>query len=151
MSPYESLLRTELASLGYAGSSVTDAVRMMRRLSAWMGRRELSPDALEPSRVEEFLAFRRAVCKSEPVARRSLGAVVKVLRNAGVIPVPAATGGGAVEELLVDYGAYLRGERGLAAESVRCYCGQARKFLAALPTPLEASLARLDAARVTAG
>jgi integrase/recombinase XerD len=59
-------------------------------------------------------------------------------------------GGGAVEDLLADYGAYLRGERGLAAESVRCYCGQARKFLASLPEPLEESLARLDAARVTA-
>ncbi|MFK0297429.1 site-specific integrase [Streptomyces sp. NPDC090442] len=150
LSPYESLLRAELASLGYAGSSVTDAVRMMRRLSTWMDRRELALDALEPSKVEEFLAFRRAVCESEPVARRSLGVVIKVLRNAGVVPAPVPTGGGAVEKLLADYGAYLRGERGLAAESVRCYCGQARKFLAALPTPLEASLTRLDAARVTA-
>lgn len=150
LAPYESLLRMELASLGYAAASVTDAVRMMRRLSVWMDRRGLSPAALEPSRVEEFLSFRRAVCSSEPVARRSLGAVVKVLRTVGVVPGPAVTGGGAVEELLADYGAYLRGERGLADESVRCYCGQARTFLAALPTPLDESLARLDARRVTA-
>lgn len=148
--PYELLVRTELASLGYAAASVTDAVRMMRRLSAWMERRELAPAELTPPRVEEFLAFRRAVCRSEPVVRRSLGAVIRVLRGSGIVPAPAPVGGGAVEELLSDYGAYLRGERGLATESVRCYCTQARKFLAALPDPLEESLVGLDAARVTA-
>lgn len=40
--PYELLVRTELASLGYAAAGA-DAVRMMRRLSAWMERRELAP------------------------------------------------------------------------------------------------------------
>lgn len=149
LAPYELLLRTELASLGYAAGSVTDAVRMLRRLSDWMQWRELTPVELTPSRLEEFLAFRRAVCRSEPVARRSLGAVIRVLRGDGVVLALAAAGGGAVEELLADYAAYLQGER-LAAESVRCYCGQARKFLDALPEPLEELLARLDAARVTA-
>lgn len=149
LASYESLVRTELASWGYAASSVKDAVRMMRRLSLWMDRRELVAAGLTPARVEEFLAFRRAVCSSEPVARRSLGAVVKVLRHAGAVPVPDEVGGDAVQEVLADYGAYLRGERGLAAESVRCYCVQARKFLAALPEPLDESLARLDAVRVT--
>ncbi|MFI1884389.1 site-specific integrase [Streptomyces jumonjinensis] len=149
LAPYEPLLRTKLASQGYAAGSVTDAVRTLSRLSGWMERRELTPAEMTPSRLEEFLAFRRAVCRSEPVARRSLGAVTRVLRDDGVMPAPAAVGGGAVEELLADYGAYLRGERGLAAESVRCYRGQARKFLDALPEPLEESLRRLDAARVT--
>lgn len=83
LATFESLVCTELVSRGYAASSVRDAVRMMRRLSLWMDRRELVAAGLTPSRVEEFLAFRRAVCSSEPVARRSLGAVVKVLRHAG--------------------------------------------------------------------
>ncbi len=150
LATYESLVRTELTSRGYAVSSVRDAVLMMRRLSLWMDRRELVAGELTPTRVEDFLAFRRAVCSSEPVARRSVGAVIKVLRHAGTVPVPAGTGGDAVQEVLADYGAYLRGERGLASESVRCYCVQARKFLAALPAPLDDSLARLDAAQVTA-
>lgn len=150
LAAYESLVCTELSSRGYAESSVRDAVHMMRRLSLWMDRRELVAAGLAPTRVEEFLAFRRAVCSSEPVARRSLGAVIKVLRHVGAVPVPDEVDGDAVQEVLADYGAYLRGERGLAAESVRCYCGQARKFLVALPDPLDDSLARLDAAQVTA-
>src|SRR4051794_976176 len=93
LAPYESLVRTELASLGYAAASVTDAVRMMRRLSAWMDRRKLTTATLVPPRVEEFLTFHRAVCRSEPVARRSLGAVVKVLRKAGGVPATAEPGG----------------------------------------------------------
>ncbi|MGW1616978.1 site-specific integrase [Streptomyces sp. NPDC002285] len=150
LTPYESLLRTELASLGYAATSVTDAVRMMRRLSIWMDRREITAAGLTPSRVEEFLAFRRAVCHSEPVARRCLGAVVKVLRTAGVVPQPDSITGDEVQMLLAEYADYLHGERGLATESVRCYCSQARKFLTDLPAPLRESLARLDAARVSA-
>lgn len=150
LATYESLVRTELVARGYAAASVKDAVLMMRRLSLWMERRELVAAGLTPARVEEFLAFRRAVCSSEPVAQRSLGAVVKVLRHVGAVPVPVEAGGDAVQEVLADYGAYLRGERGLAAESVRCYCCQARKFLAALPDPLGDSLARLDAVQVTA-
>ncbi|MFD7168988.1 site-specific integrase [Streptomyces violascens] len=149
MAPYESLVCTELACRGYAASSVEDAVRMMRRLSLWMDRRELVAAELTPASVEEFLAFQRAVCSSEPVARRSLGAVIKVLRHAEVVSVPAEAGGDPVQEVLADFGVYLRGERGLAAESVRCYCVQARKFLAALPEPLDEPLARLDAAWVT--
>ncbi len=150
LAAYESLVRTELASRGYAVSSVGDAVLMMRRLSLWMDRRGLVAGELTPTRVEEFLAFRRAVCSSGQVARRSLGAVIKVLRHAGTVPVPAGAGGDAVQEVLADYGAYLRGERGLAAESVRCYCVQARKFLAALSAPLDDALARLGAGQVTA-
>jgi site-specific recombinase XerD len=55
------------------------------------------------------------------------------------------------EAILLDrFRGWLVGERGLAAESVRCYCCQAKKFLAWLPDPLEESLARLDAGMVTA-
>jgi integrase/recombinase XerD len=55
-----------------------------------------------------------------------------------------------VAVVLEDYRAFLVGERGLAAESVRCYCNQARVFLVGLSEPLEASLAGLSAPRVTA-
>ncbi|MBM0240212.1 tyrosine-type recombinase/integrase [Micromonospora sp. ATA32] len=54
-----------------------------------------------------------------------------------------------MEALLADYRVWLVAERGLAAESVRCYGVQARKFLVQLADPLDESLARLDAATVT--
>ena len=92
---------------------------------------------------------RGEVCRSEPAARRWLGAVIRVLRSIGVVPCAGAPSGTAADEVLADYRASLRGERNLAAESVRCYCSQAKTFLAWLPVPLEEALARLNAAQVT--
>jgi hypothetical protein len=55
-----------------------------------------------------------------------------------------------VAVVLEEYRVFLVAERGLAAESVRCYCSHARVFLAQLPDPVEAGLAGLSAGRVTA-
>jgi integrase/recombinase XerD len=82
------------------------------------------------------------------VARRGLGPLVRFLRERGAIPAVAGDGTSA-GVLLAGYRDYLTGERGLAAESARCYVVQARKFLAGLAQPLEHSLQRLDAAAVT--
>ena len=51
--------------------------------------------------------------------------------------------------LLDEFADWLRVERGLAAESVRCYRGQAAKLLGGLADPLDAAIAGLDAAAVT--
>jgi len=137
----ESLLRAELARLGYAAPSVREAVRMLARLSGWMAQRDMAAADLTSAAVEAFVAARREVCRSEPGARRSLTAVLRVLRGTGVAPdraVPTVT---AVEALLADYRAYLVGERGLAAESVRCYGAQARTVLTQVPAPLNVALA----------
>lgn len=104
---------------------------------------------MTPRVVEEFLAVRREVTSAEGVARRGLGPLLRFLRGCGVIPRDAADDGTPVELLLADYRDYLLGERGLAAESVRCYIAGGRKFLADLAEPLDRSLQRLDAAAVT--
>ncbi|TAK36006.1 MAG: integrase [Chloroflexota bacterium] len=149
LSSYESPLRAELVRLGYAAPSVREAVRTLAHLSGWMAEQGLAAAELTPAAVEAFVDSRRAVCRSAPAARRSLGVVLRVLRG-GVVPSRAVTTPTAADALLADYRAYLVGERGLAAESVRCYSGQARKILALLPDPLDETLARLDATAVTA-
>ncbi len=55
----------------------------------------------------------------------------------------------AVVLMLERYREYLVDERGLAAESVRCYLLDARVFLAELPGPVESVLAGLSAGQVT--
>jgi site-specific recombinase XerD len=146
----ESLLRGELAHLGYAAPSVREAVRTLARLSGWMAHQGMAATDLTPAAVEAFVAARRAMCASEAGARGSLTAVLRVLRRSGVVPDEAVTTMTAVEALLADYRAYLAGERGLAAESVRCYISQAKTVLTQVPTPLDGALVRLDAATVTA-
>ncbi|MCI0144068.1 hypothetical protein KNN17_21160 [Arthrobacter bambusae] len=55
----------------------------------------------------------------------------------------------ASDDLLDDYRRWLRQERGLAAESVRCYIQHSKKFLDSLRGPVEMSLAGLSPADVT--
>jgi site-specific recombinase XerD len=73
--------------------------------------------------------------------------VLRFLRDVGVLVTPAAVG--PVEALLVEFRAWLAGQRGLSAVTVDCYGKQARVFLARLPEPVEMSLAELDAGQVT--
>ncbi|KAA9160574.1 tyrosine-type recombinase/integrase [Amycolatopsis acidicola] len=106
---------------------------------------------LTPTVVEDFLALRRERSGSEAVARRGLGPLLRFLRGAGVAPARGEVWcSDQVAILLARYRAWLVGERGLADESVRCYCSQAKKFLEWLREPVDSSLARLDAATVTA-
>jgi integrase/recombinase XerD len=146
---YEPALHAELARWGYAPSSVGDIVAMMARLSRWMDERGVSAAGLTPLSLGEFLAARREDCRAESVARRGLGPLVRFLRECGAVPAAAGGDGTWAEVLLAGYRDYLIGERGLAAESVRCYIVQGRKLLAGLAEPLERSLERLDTAAVT--
>jgi integrase/recombinase XerD len=145
---YESALRAELTRVGYAPATVRDIIAAMVRVSGWMQRRRMAAADLGPAAVLEFLVMRRRATRVEQVARRGLGPLLRFLRGRGVIPSTGETGGSPVAALLADYRIWLAGERGLAAESVRCYLVQGGKFLADLPEPLDASLARLDAAAV---
>jgi integrase/recombinase XerD len=137
LAPYEVALRAQLARAGYAESSVRDVVRAMARLSGWLERADRTAVDLTPLVLEEFLGLRRERCTSELVARRGLGPVLRFLHGVEVALDPReADGLGPAAILLGQYRAWLVGDRCLAAESVRCYCSQAKKFLAWLPDPL---------------
>lgn len=149
LAPYQAALRAELARTGYADSSARDVVRAMSRLSVWLEGNGRPAADLTPAVVEEFLAQIRVLASSEIAARKGVGPVLRFLRDVGAI-ADHVDGSPSPEAILLSrYRAWLIGERGLAAESVRCYCCQAKKFLAWLPSPLADSLARLDAGTVT--
>ncbi|MGH3800456.1 MAG: tyrosine-type recombinase/integrase [Pseudonocardiaceae bacterium] len=151
LAPYEVALGVELARSGYAQSSTRDVVRAMAWLSRWLEETGRTAADLMLLVVEELLGLRRVRCASELVARRGLGPLLRFLRGVGVAPDPSTVDGPGPAAILVGrYRAWLVGERCLAAESVRCYCSQAKKFLAWLPDPLAESLSRLDAGMVTA-
>jgi len=150
LAPYEPVLQAAMTQAGYAPSSVIEATWAMRRLSIWMDERGLTAGELSPPVVEGFLAARRRCCRNSAVSRRWVSAGLRALREQGVVPEPEPVAATKREALLGEFRLWLTAERGLAAESVRCYGGQAAKFLTHLPDPVEGSLARLDAATVTA-
>jgi site-specific recombinase XerD len=143
-------LRAELTRTGYTESSSRDIVRAMARLSSWLEDNGLMPSELTPQVVDEFLLLRREYSSVEGVARRGLGPALRFLRDIGVVPSRDEVADGTpIEVLLTGYRGWLADERALAAESVRCYCCQARTFLRWLPEPLDEALAHLDAPTVT--
>lgn len=144
LAEYEVGLREELARQGYLPPSVAGVVRAMARLSAWLAETGVPVAGLCPEVVEEFVAARHT-------PGYGVGPLLRYLRTAGVVAAGAGpVQGGEVEELVAAYRGYLLTERGLAAESVRCYVNQARFFLSQFPGPLGAALAGLDAAQVSA-
>lgn len=64
--------------------------------------------------------------------------------NAGNVAPPAL-----VDALVAEFRGFLTAERGLAAETVRCYGNHARAFLTWVPEPVDVALVDLSAGQVT--
>ena len=133
LGPLEAGVRGALAEEGFAPQSARYVIDRMRRLSRWMEQRNMEPGGLTPEAVAEFLADSSEL----QTAGRGLGTLLRLLRSQSVIPPEHdSAGDSAAGMLLAQYRDYLAGERGLAAESVRCYLVQGRKLLDGLGEPI---------------
>jgi site-specific recombinase XerD len=78
---------------------------------------------------------------------------LRVIRDQEKIMTAEGVGGrveaGPADVVVAEFRAFLAGERGLAAETGRCYGNHARAFLNWLPQPVDAALAGLSAGQVT--
>lgn len=150
LAPFAEGFRAALTDRGFTRWVVAQHTHLMADLSAWLGERELAPGGLTAEGVNAFLVVRRAADPGFLVSRRGLGPLLDYLHDLGVVPrmqEPAPSG--PVEQVLVDYRAYLVDERGLAPLSVLRYLGTARLFLSTLEAPLDAALEDLSAGQVT--
>ena len=146
LGPLEYGVRAALAEEGFALQSTRYVIDRMRRLSRWMEQHDVESAGLTPEAVAEFLTDSSEL----KTADRGLGTLLRLLRSQSVIPLERdSAGDSAAGMLLAQYRDYLSGERGLAAESVRCYLVQGRKLIDELGEPLGESLRQLDAAAVT--
>jgi len=111
LAQFEVGFRAELERMGYTARSTGGLVRVMARLSGWLEEAGLPPDALTPQVVADL----RAVIPG-------VGSVLRFLRVIGVVPgAHDSAEDTPVERVLGEFRAWLVAERGLAAESVRCY------------------------------
>ena len=101
--------------------------------------------------LAEFASSRREAGLVTWTSPQSVALPLEYLREIGVMPTPAATvASGPLEELLADYGRYLRVERRLAEHTVRdAYLPAARLFLAGREGLDGLGLERLSAADVS--
>jgi integrase/recombinase XerD len=143
---------SQLASLGYAGSSVRRHLVLMAQLSAWLEGEGLQAGQLSPAMADRFVLVMR-LTRTYLVSARALVPLLEYLRDLGAVPPctvqePAE---GSPEGLLRVYQEHLRSERGVCERTVEIYAPFAQAFLAALARlggQLPQALADLTGAQV---
>src|SRR5262245_52779587 len=130
LSGYLDAFARQLSEYGYAIDTGQQQLRVVSRLSQWMGRRDLRAHDLSEPVLKRFLADRRRQGRLRNTDPRALGWFLERLRHAGVVeptaPLPADGLRGALER---DFERHLLQERGLAAATIGNYLRVARTFL----------------------
>jgi hypothetical protein len=121
----------ELLGRGYRPGTAAKQLQLMAHLSRWMAAHRLKPGDLREIEIERFVQERRARGRVQLASARALVPLLAYLRGLRVVPPAGSRDAPTLDGALLDrYAEYLRVRRGLAAETVRCYCNTARAFLA---------------------
>ena len=120
LAPYAAGFESWLRSRSYSSSAAANRLCQLDQLSRWLEREGLAAGELSDARAAEFASSRREAGLVTWTSPQSVALPLEYLREIGVMPTPAATvASGPLEELLADYGRYLRVERRLAEHTVR--------------------------------
>jgi integrase/recombinase XerD len=131
LAPSADAYAAELRARGYTPLSTVNELRQVGRLSRWLEESGYQASDLTSRRVEEFLAWQRAVGRHRcQWSRPGLVCLLEVLHGLGALaaeePAPAVS---PTDLLLASFERYLLVERGLVAGTVRGYVAHARGFL----------------------
>jgi integrase/recombinase XerD len=150
LAPFAAGFGSWLASQSYSPSAAAARLYQFDQLSRWLEREGLGVGELTGEQAERFAASRRAAGLVTWVAPQSVMLPLTYLRELGVASVPAPVlAHGPLEELLAEYGRYLRVERRLAEKTVVNYVPAACLFLAGWEGSDGLGLERLRAADVS--
>ena len=140
----------ELLGRGYRPGTAAKQLQLMAHLSRWMAAHRLEPGDLREVEIERFVQDRRATGRVQLASARALVPLLGYLRGLGVVPPEGSREAPTLAGALLDrYAEYLRVQRGLALETVRCYGNAARAFLADRErTAGDLALGALDVAAV---
>jgi len=134
----------ELLRVGYAPLSAGNLLRVAADLGRWLEAEGLDLVDLGEDVVTGFLRHRRRRGYTHFLTRRALDPLLSYLRGIGAIPVPTPVlDHSPAGQLMREYAAYLRQERGLVAQTIRAYTDFATRFVSD-------ERPRLDLGRLTA-
>jgi site-specific recombinase XerD len=150
LAPYARGFCAELLERGWAASSALQQMKLVACLSRWMAAERVAVSELTPDWVERFVEWRCAAGYRHFRSLHGLTPLLSHLRALGGAPPPEAPAPDRPVDLVLErYRAYLLGERGLAAGTVRYYERVARLFLSGVAEPGgELDLGRLRAGEV---
>jgi hypothetical protein len=120
----------DLLRQGYAPLSAGNLLRVAAHLGRWLEAQGLALVDLSEDAAAAFLRHRRRRGYTQFFTRRALEPLLSYLRGVGVIPMPTlAVDHSPAGQLIREYGAYLRQERGLVAVTIRAYTDFATRFV----------------------
>jgi site-specific recombinase XerD len=125
-----------LLEVGYSPLSAANHLRVMAHLSRWLEREGLGAADFDSGQVGAFLAARRAAGYTCWRSERGLRPLCSYMRSIGAFPESfEIVDPGPFDELLTEFAAYLRVERGITLEVITQRTRVANRFLSALDPP----------------
>jgi len=126
-------LSARLQERGYCRVAATEKLRLVGRMSLWLGAQQLGLDSLDREIVSRFLA----TCPPERIARRggrrTMHILLEYLSDIGAVALAGrereAEEMTEIERLVSSFGRYLTEERALSAATLQNYPPLARRFL----------------------
>lgn len=128
----------QLARQGYSGATAREKLRLVAHLSRWLARNNVRAEDLDEACIGRFRRYRRQRGRIDHQAAATGKALLRQLREMGVIPL--ATDRDAHDtrcRAVDDYRRYLAQERGLASATIDNYVPVVRDFVAGRPAPLD--------------
>ena len=120
----------DLRRQGYAPRTISEHRRLLRDLSDWLERRQLTAGDLSMAQVDRFLSDRRSAGAARHKTRKALGPILGYLRGLEVAPAAETPVGGRPRRgNPAPVPAFLTTERGLAAVTALRYVDCLRPFL----------------------
>ncbi len=120
----------ELKRQGYAPRTISEHRRLLRDLSDWLERRQLTAGDLSMVQVDRFLSDRRSAGAVRHKTRKALAPILGYLRGLGIAPAAEIrVEDGPSGKILNRYRRYLATERGLATMTADRYIHCFRPFL----------------------
>ena len=120
----------DLRRQGYAPRTISEHRRLLRDLSDWLERRQLTAGDLSMVQVDGFLSDRRSAGAVRHKTRKALGPTLGYLRGLGLAPAAESpVEDGPAGEILNRYRQFLTTERGLVPVTALGYVNRLRPFL----------------------
>jgi len=141
----------ELQRQGYAARTIHEHRRLLRDLSDWLQRRQLTAGDLSMAQIDCFLSDRRSAGAARHKTRKALGPILGYLRGRGLAPAAETpVEGGPAGEILNRYLRFLTTERGLVPVTGLRYVDCLHPFLDRRMSAGVLELGNLTPADVTA-
>lgn len=151
MGPFVEDYRSRLEQAGYTSGSTRVKLKELGHLGRWMSDAGLAVEALDETRVEEFISGWQSHGRRGLPTLASFALLLEMLREQQVIAEKITPAPTALDVLIDRYRTWLVEDRGLAAATVLRYENLARRFLQDQSADAgEVDVAGLTGARVSA-